>query len=162
MQKRGGCSPIAFILLLLLLGCDRYATTPLLVLSPRLDAIDGIPAKFVVTLANQGSVALTIDNIETWTPDSGNPAMTLNTKPRQPTRRGESGRDDGIAPVTPPTPPGMRVRTRRFQPDSEVEIYPFLIVQFGPESGSNGAAPCFHPRRAETVSRFPSAVSGGS
>jgi hypothetical protein len=27
----------------------------------------------------------------------------------------ESGRGDGIAPVTPPTPPGMRVRTGRFQ-----------------------------------------------
>ncbi len=28
---------------------------------------------------------------------------------------GESGRGDGIAPVTPPTPPGMRVRTGRFR-----------------------------------------------
>jgi hypothetical protein len=27
----------------------------------------------------------------------------------------ESGRGDGIAPVTPPTPPGMRVRTGRFR-----------------------------------------------
>ncbi len=27
----------------------------------------------------------------------------------------ESGRGDGIAPVTPPTRPGMRVRTGRFQ-----------------------------------------------
>jgi len=29
----------------------------------------------------------------------------------------ESGRGDRIAPVTPPTPPGMRVRTGRFQSD---------------------------------------------
>jgi len=34
---------------------------------------------------------------------------------RQATRLAESGRGDGIAPVTPPTPPGMRVRTGRFQ-----------------------------------------------
>jgi len=30
-------------------------------------------------------------------------------------QRGESGRGDGIAPVTPPPPPGLRVRTGRFQ-----------------------------------------------
>ena len=30
---------------------------------------------------------------------------------------GESGRGDGIAPVTPPTPPDMRVRIRRFLSD---------------------------------------------
>ena len=30
----------------------------------------------------------------------------------------ESGRDGRIAPATPPTPPGMRVRTGRFQSDS--------------------------------------------
>jgi hypothetical protein len=30
---------------------------------------------------------------------------------------GESGRGDGISPVTPPTPPGMRLRTGRFQSD---------------------------------------------
>ena len=30
-------------------------------------------------------------------------------------RTGESGRDDRIAPATPPTPPGMRLRTGRFQ-----------------------------------------------
>ncbi len=29
--------------------------------------------------------------------------------------KAESGRGDGIAPVTPPTPPGMRVRTGRFR-----------------------------------------------
>jgi hypothetical protein len=32
-------------------------------------------------------------------------------------KRAESGRGDGIAPVTPPTPPDMRVRIRRFQSD---------------------------------------------
>ena len=32
-------------------------------------------------------------------------------------RIGESGRGDGIAPVTPPTPPDMRVRIRRFLSD---------------------------------------------
>ena len=31
--------------------------------------------------------------------------------------KAESGRGDRIAPVTPPTPPGMRVRTGRFQSD---------------------------------------------
>jgi hypothetical protein len=30
-------------------------------------------------------------------------------------KEAESGRGDGIAPVTPPTPPGMRVRTGRFR-----------------------------------------------
>jgi len=32
-------------------------------------------------------------------------------------KESESGRGDGIAPVTPPTPPDMRVRIRRFQSD---------------------------------------------
>jgi|GEM_PF-1376123 len=32
-----------------------------------------------------------------------------------PITQAQSGRGDGIAPVTPPTPPGMRVRTGRFQ-----------------------------------------------
>jgi hypothetical protein len=32
-------------------------------------------------------------------------------------KKAESGRGDGIAPVTPPTPPDMRVRIRRFQSD---------------------------------------------
>lgn len=41
---------------------------------------------------------------------------TLNQISFQETKS-ESGRGDGVSPVTPPTPPDMRVRIRRFQSD---------------------------------------------
>jgi hypothetical protein len=42
----------------------------------------------------------------------------LNSLPAAAWWRLKSGRGDGIAPVTPPTPPDMRVRIRRFLSDA--------------------------------------------
>jgi hypothetical protein len=41
----------------------------------------------------------------------------VSTLQKQKENKAESGRGDRIAPVTPPTSPGMRVRTGRFQSD---------------------------------------------
>jgi hypothetical protein len=52
---------------------------------------------------------------EPWIVSRG--AIMIDRSDAKTTNRSESGRGDGIAPVTPPTPPDMRVRIRRFQSD---------------------------------------------
>ena len=71
--------------------------------------------KTIITIGEDGSAVYQVRS-----PKHQDTAILIKAEGRDVSAqqtKGESGGGDRIAPVTPPTPPGMRLRTGRFQSD---------------------------------------------
>lgn len=93
-----------------------FATELIKISSEQVDR--AVPVLLLRAVGDEGSLQL-LDSLPEFTEHwaSTIPATRRAIRNRLKKKKGQSGRGDGIAPVTPPTPPDMRVRIRRFQSD---------------------------------------------